>query len=80
MPGLSRAQTLPAPGQNETGCRHGASFYLFTPLRITGKSTVAGQSADLDLDLGDVLDVLDFAAAGQYEAWNGGFGIIVDAN
>ncbi|WP_302476835.1 hypothetical protein [Ruegeria arenilitoris] len=41
---------------------------------------MAGQSADLDLDLGDVLDVLDFAAAGQYEAWNGGFGIIVDAN
>ncbi len=80
MPGLSRAQSLPAPGQNETGWRHGASFYLFTPLRTTGTSTVAGQSAELDLNLGDVLDALDFAAAGRYEAWNGDFGIIVDAN
>lgn len=80
MPGLSRAQSLPAPGQNETGWRHGASFYLFTPLRTTGTSTVAGQSAELDLNLGDVLDVLDFAAAGRYEAWNGDFGVIVDAN
>ncbi len=41
---------------------------------------MAGRSADIDLDLGDVLDVLDFAAAGRYEAWNGDFGIIVDAN
>ncbi|WP_209506281.1 hypothetical protein [Ruegeria sp. HKCCSP335] len=41
---------------------------------------MAGQSAELDLNLGDVLDALDFAAAGRYEAWNGDFGIIVDAN
>ncbi|WP_209599722.1 hypothetical protein [Ruegeria sp. HKCCSA071] len=34
----------------------------------------------MDLNLGDVLDALDFAAAGRYEAWNGDFGIIVDAN
>ncbi|WP_299664680.1 hypothetical protein [uncultured Ruegeria sp.] len=80
LPTLAGAQSLPAPDQDETGWRHGAAFYLFTPIRTTGTSTVAGQSADLDLDLGDVLDVLDFAAAGRYEAWNGDFGIIVDAN
>ena len=76
----SYAQPLPAPGQDENGWRHTLAFYLFTPLRTTGTSTVAGVSADLDLDLGDVLDVLDFAAAGRYEAWNGDLGIIVDAN
>lgn len=80
LPGRASAQSLPAPGQDEAGWRHGVSFYLFTPLRTTGTSTVAGQSADLDLDLGDVLDVLDFAAAGRYEAWNGNFGLIFDAN
>ncbi|WP_298854190.1 hypothetical protein [uncultured Ruegeria sp.] len=78
--GLASAQSLPAPSQDEACRRHGVSFYLFTPLRTKGTSTVAGQSADLDLDLGDVLDVLDFAAAGRYEAWNGSFGIIFDAN
>ncbi|WP_372572617.1 outer membrane protein [Ruegeria jejuensis] len=80
LPLIASAQSLPAPDQDETGWRHGVAFYLFTPLRTTGTSTVAGQSADLDLDLGDVLDVLDFAAAGRYEAWRGDFGIILDAN
>jgi len=74
------AQSLPAPGQDEEGWRHTLGFYLFTPLRTTGTSTVAGVSADVDLDLGDVLSVLDFAASGRYEAWNGDLGIIVDAN
>ncbi|WP_152612056.1 hypothetical protein [Ruegeria sp. ANG-S4] len=74
------SQSLPAPGQSEEGWRHTLGLYLFTPLRTTGTSTVASVSADLDLDLGDVLDVLDFAAAGRYEAWNGDLGLIVDAN
>ncbi|WP_282154177.1 hypothetical protein [Ruegeria atlantica] len=33
-----------------------------------------------DLDLGDLLGMLYFAATGRYEAWNGDFGVIVDAN
>lgn len=32
------------------------------------------------MNLRDVLDVLDFAAAGRYEAWKGDWGIILDAN
>lgn len=74
------AQSLPAPGQSEDDWRHGASVYLFTPLSTQGTSTVADQSVDLDLSLSDVLEVLDFAAAGRYEAWKGDFGIILDAN
>ncbi len=80
LPTAALSQSLPAPGQDETNWRHTASFYLFTPLRTRGTSTVAGQSAELDLNLGDVLDVLDFAAAGRYEAWKGDIGFIVDAN
>lgn len=79
-PAPSRAQSLPPLGQDEGGWRHAASVFLFAPLRTTGTSTVAGQSVELDLDIGDVLDVLEFAASGRYEAWNGNFGIIVDAN
>ncbi|MFA3920344.1 hypothetical protein [Ruegeria hyattellae] len=80
LAGGASAQSLPAPGQSEDGWRHTLGFYLFTPLRTRGTSTVAGRSVDLDLNLRDVLDVLDFAAAGRYEAWNGDLGFIVDAN
>ncbi|WIY25042.1 hypothetical protein [Parasedimentitalea psychrophila] len=74
------SQSLPAPGQSEDGWRHTIGAYAFLPARTHGTSTIAGRSADIDLDLGDVLDLLDFAAAGRYEAWNGDFGVIVDAN
>ncbi len=80
LTGGATAQSLPSLGQDEEDWRHTVGLYLFTPLRTTGTSTVTGVSADLDLDLGDVLSVLDFAAAGRYEAWNGDLGIIVDAN
>lgn len=76
------AQSLAAPGQNESNSewRHAAGIYLFTPLRTKGTSTIGGVSAGIDMDLGDVLDVLDFAAAGRYEAWKGDWGLIFDAN
>ncbi|MCV6587300.1 MAG: hypothetical protein OIF47_17365 [Marinibacterium sp.] len=74
------AQALPAPGQSDDGWRHVGALYLFAPLRTQGTSTVAGQSADLDLTLSDVLDALDVAASGRYEAWTGRFGLVVDAN
>lgn len=78
--GAAFAQSLPAPGQSEDGWRHTIAAYAFLPLRTRGTSTIAGGSADVDLDLGEVLDLLDFAAAGRYEAWNGDFGLIFDAN
>ena len=74
------AQSLPAPGQSESGWRHAIAAYLFAPVRTKGTSTINGNSVPIDLDLGDVLDLLDFAAAGRYEAWNNDFGLIFDAN
>lgn len=74
------ADPLPLPGQTEDGWRYTFGLYSFLPLRTSGTSTVAGTSAPVDLDLRDVLDALDFAAAGKFEAWNGDFGVIVDAN
>ena len=79
-PLAASAQSLPAPGQDDSGWRHSLSIYAFTPVSTTGTSTVNGQSVPIDLDLGDVLDLLDFAAAGRYEAWNGNLGLIIDAN
>lgn len=76
----SAAQSLPAPGQSETGWRHVAGIYMFAPVRTWGTSTVGGISAQVDMDLSEILDVLDFAASGQYEAWNGNYGIILEAN
>jgi hypothetical protein len=55
--------------------------YVFFPLNVQGSGTVDGITADLDLDLGDILDVLSFAASGRFEAWNRNrFGIIVEGN
>jgi len=76
------AQSLPAPGQSKSDSewRHAAGVYLFAPLRTKGTSTIGGVSAGIDMNLSDVLDVLDFAASGRYEAWKGDWGIIFDAN
>lgn len=61
-------------------------IYGFIPVSVAGTSVVGGGAVDLDMDLGDVLDVLQFAATGRGEAWrkhehNDGsaFGLIVDA-
>ncbi|MEM1429118.1 MAG: hypothetical protein AAGG09_06650 [Pseudomonadota bacterium] len=56
------------------------TWWLFSPISTTGTSTVAGQPADLDLDLQDALELLDFASSLRFEAWRGDFGLIVDAN
>lgn len=74
------AQSLPALGQSDTDWRYTLGLYAFLPVSTTGTSTVAGRTVPVDLDLGDVLDLLDFAAAGRVEAWKGDFGLIFDAN
>jgi hypothetical protein len=74
------AQSLPALGKSETDWRYTLGLYAFLPISTTGTSTVGGQTVPIDLDLGDVLDLLDFAAAGRFEAWKGDFGLILDAN
>lgn len=54
--------------------------YLWIPNSVEGTSTVGGAPpAELDLDLSDVLDHLDFGASLRVEAWKGRFGVILDA-
>ncbi|MEP4767512.1 MAG: hypothetical protein ABJY83_06370 [Roseibium sp.] len=60
--------------------------YAFVPVSVEGTSVVDGGSVNLDLDLGDVVDLLEFAASGRAEAWrkldvaNGSaFGFVFDA-
>lgn len=76
----SSAEPLSRINQNDDDWRYNLNLYAFLPVSTTGTSTVAGQSVPLDLDLGDALDLLEFAASGRFEAWRGDFGIIVDAN
>lgn len=56
------------------------TIYGFLPVSVTGTSTIAGQSANLDLGASDVLDMAEFALSGRFEAWRGDFGLILDAN
>jgi hypothetical protein len=52
--------------------------YGFIPLTIDGSATVRDFTADVDLGLDDLLDPLNFAAAGRVEAWRGSLGFIFD--
>lgn len=74
------ADPMPLPGQSDADWRFALGLYAFTPTSTTGTSTLSGRSVPVDMDLGDVLDLLDFSAAGRLEAWKGNFGVIVDAN
>ena len=55
-------------------------MYLFAPVSTTGTSIVAGQAADIDMNLSDALDVLDFTISGRYERWNLDWGLIIEGN
>lgn len=76
----AQSEAIPLSGQSETEWRHTLSIYAFLPARTKGDSTVAGTTVPLDLDFGDALELLDFAAAGRYEAWRADWGFIIDAN
>jgi hypothetical protein len=76
----AHAETISRSGQSEQDWRYTFALYAFLPARTTGTSTVAGTPVELDLDLEDALDLLDFAAAGRFEAWRGDWGIILDTN
>lgn len=52
--------------------------YLSLPVATTGTTTVSGFSADIGLDLNDILTNLNFAVSGRFEAWRGDFGAIAD--
>lgn len=58
--------------------RTSVTAYSFLPVSTSGDATVAGRTADVDLDLRDILESLNFAAAARGEVWKGDFGAIAD--
>jgi hypothetical protein len=74
------AEPISMNGQNEADWRYTLALYAFLPARTTGTSTIAGSEVPLDMDLGDAVELLDWASSGRFEAWKGDLGIIVDAN
>lgn len=52
--------------------------YATIPITTYGTATARGRSVDYDLDLGQVLDSLNFTASARVEAWKGRFGLIFD--
>lgn len=54
--------------------------YAFVPLSVEGSATVRDFTADINLGLDDILNPLNFAAAGRVEAWRGHLGIIFDGS
>lgn len=80
LAGSASAESLARLGETSGEWRKTLTFYAFLPARTTGTSTVAGSSVPLDLDLGEAIDLLDFAMSGRLEAWRDNWGIIFDAN
>jgi hypothetical protein len=76
--GSARAEAMSLAGQDENQWRFVLTPYLFLPFSTTGTSTVAGQTANLDMNLSEVLDILQGAASIRGEAWKGDFGIITE--
>lgn len=74
----------PAPDSEVTTAspRWQVSFtpYGFVPLSVDGSATVRDFTADINLGLDDILDPLNFAAAGRVEAWKGNLGFIFDGS
>jgi hypothetical protein len=78
---ITRAENLSSSWEFETG------IYAFIPGYVNGDSTVDGGTVPLDLDMSDVFDILDFAAAGRFEGWkdtqsgdDSAFGFVVDVS
>lgn len=72
------ADPIAPPSLKDSEWRVDFSPYVFLPASVTGDSTIAGQTASLDLDTSDLLDLLSFALSGRLEVWKGDFGIILD--
>jgi hypothetical protein len=53
--------------------------YGTIPISTYGNTTIRGRTIDYHLDLGSLLDILQFAGSGRMEAWNGNLGFIIDA-
>lgn len=58
--------------------RFSVTPYLFLPVTVTGTSTIAGGTADVDLDLGDLFGAMRFAGSLRSEIWRGDLGLILD--
>jgi hypothetical protein len=54
--------------------------YIPVPLSVYGTTTIGDRSLSFNSGLGGVLDALNFAIYGRFEAWNNNLGFIVDAS
>jgi len=80
MLGPWRAEAETAVLSSDTTRSSEFTVYLFAPVSTEGTSTIADQAADIDMNLSDALDVLDFTISGRYELWEGDWGLIVEGN
>ena len=78
----SRRQTAQMP---DSSAGHNWTFmvtpFAWIPNSVEGTSTVGmAPPVELDFDLSDIIDHLDFSASTRVEAWKGRFGLILEAN
>lgn len=52
--------------------------YGFIPVQTTGDLTVRGMNVPIDVNIGDVVDKLQFAGQGRFEAWKRWMGFVFD--
>ncbi|MEM8570639.1 MAG: hypothetical protein AAGG56_06975 [Pseudomonadota bacterium] len=79
-PGSLHAEPAVLRAQGQDAWTTDLTWWVFTPLSTTGTSTVDGQSADIDMDLGEALEVLYFTSSLRLEAWRGDIGLLLDAS
>jgi hypothetical protein len=79
-PGESEPEPIPEETDEPASPRWRFTFqpYGFVPLSVEGDVTVRDFSSDISLGLDDILNPLNFAAAGRFEVWRGNLGFIFD--
>lgn len=78
IPSQLRAQAINSAEPLDGTWQHSITGYLFLPFSTKGTSVIDGTAAQIDLDLGEVLDLLQGAASARYEGWRGDFGVIAE--
>lgn len=68
----------PDPEASEEAWKFSIEPYVFAPLRVQGPITVRGVTANIDADLGQVLEALSFAAAARARLEKGQFALFTD--
>ena len=77
---IAEKSSIPDDGEEGKAWTFKVQPYYTIPWKVYGQATVEGITVDLDIGLGELVDLLQAYANIRFEAWHGNWGIIADAS